>query len=316
MDHLGAGGPIRGAGRARLVVGEFGVDGERARHALLRHEAERAAADHFLHLRVRVGSGKAGGHHGGHVGGVLAQRVRQQRERVLQLEHDDLVALGAQLVGGGEQRLAERVLLAPAIDAGHAVLGQHGLVVVELEAVAQGEPPQLAVLAHHVPGDHLRAGFVLAVGAVERVEHHEAMIAGDVGGGPMRVEHGEVGLRHELQQLQASRACPGRGQWPARRCWRRRRWRRSCGVSWLDDPGFAERSCVYGHSTVAGTVSSGPRALAAPARGRIRLRMLALVDWLVGALPGPARRHISAGHIRLLAQLVQFGTVGVGGFPG
>ncbi len=42
--------------------------------------------------------------------------------------------------------------------------------------------------------------------------------------------------------------------------------------------------------------------------------MLALVDWLVGALPGPVRRHISPGHVRLLAQMVQFGTVGVVGF--
>ena len=42
--------------------------------------------------------------------------------------------------------------------------------------------------------------------------------------------------------------------------------------------------------------------------------MLALVDWLVGALPGPARRRVSAGHVRLLAQMVQFGAVGVAGF--
>ena len=42
--------------------------------------------------------------------------------------------------------------------------------------------------------------------------------------------------------------------------------------------------------------------------------MLALVDWLVGALPGPARRQISAGQMRLLAQMMQFGTVGVAGF--
>ena len=42
--------------------------------------------------------------------------------------------------------------------------------------------------------------------------------------------------------------------------------------------------------------------------------MLALVDWLVGALPGPAQHHISAGHRQLLAQVLQFGTVGVVGF--
>ncbi len=42
--------------------------------------------------------------------------------------------------------------------------------------------------------------------------------------------------------------------------------------------------------------------------------MLALMDWLVGALPGPVRRHVRPVHVQLLAQLAQFGTVGVAGF--
>ena len=42
--------------------------------------------------------------------------------------------------------------------------------------------------------------------------------------------------------------------------------------------------------------------------------MLALVNVVVGALPGPVRRRLAAGHVRLLAQMLQFGVVGVVGF--
>jgi putative flippase GtrA len=42
--------------------------------------------------------------------------------------------------------------------------------------------------------------------------------------------------------------------------------------------------------------------------------MLALLDWLVDALPGPMRRYVVPAHVRLLAQFMQFGVVGVAGF--
>ena len=42
--------------------------------------------------------------------------------------------------------------------------------------------------------------------------------------------------------------------------------------------------------------------------------MLALMDWLVDALPGPVRRHVGPAHVRLLAQFTVFGMVGVVGF--
>lgn len=42
--------------------------------------------------------------------------------------------------------------------------------------------------------------------------------------------------------------------------------------------------------------------------------MLALMDWLVDVLPGPVRRRVKPGHVQLLAQFAQFGTVGVMGF--
>ena len=42
--------------------------------------------------------------------------------------------------------------------------------------------------------------------------------------------------------------------------------------------------------------------------------MLALMDRLVDALPGPVRRHVLPSHVRLLVQFIQFGTVGTIGF--
>ncbi len=42
--------------------------------------------------------------------------------------------------------------------------------------------------------------------------------------------------------------------------------------------------------------------------------MLALVQWFVDALPGPLRRSLRPATIQLLAQFMQFGTVGVAGF--
>ena len=42
--------------------------------------------------------------------------------------------------------------------------------------------------------------------------------------------------------------------------------------------------------------------------------MLALMDWLVDALPGPMRRRLRPAHVQLLVQFMTFGTVGVIGF--
>ncbi len=42
--------------------------------------------------------------------------------------------------------------------------------------------------------------------------------------------------------------------------------------------------------------------------------MVALMNWMLGTLPGPVRRHINPAHVQLLAQMVQFGMVGVAGF--
>ena len=42
--------------------------------------------------------------------------------------------------------------------------------------------------------------------------------------------------------------------------------------------------------------------------------MLRLVETMMGALPGPLRRRVPAAYVRLLAQFMQFGVVGLIGF--
>ena len=42
--------------------------------------------------------------------------------------------------------------------------------------------------------------------------------------------------------------------------------------------------------------------------------MITLIDRCIGMLPGPVRRRVRPGHVALLAQMIQFGTVGVAGF--
>ena len=107
------------------------IDHARAGHAFVGLVAVRAAADHLGDLLVRVGGGEPLRHDRAHAGRRLGQRVGQQRERILQAEHDGPVVGRADLVGGGQQRLAEAVARAPALDRGDAVARQHLGVVVE-----------------------------------------------------------------------------------------------------------------------------------------------------------------------------------------
>ena len=89
----------------------------------------------------------------------MTHRVRQQRERLFQPEHDRLVVGRGEFVGARHQRLAERVARAPALDRGDAVARQHLLAVMEHQPVAQRELPGLAVVFDRVAGDHLRRGL-------------------------------------------------------------------------------------------------------------------------------------------------------------
>ncbi len=162
MRDLGTGGEARRAARVGHVACELLIDDARASHALGGDELEGAGADHLGDLRERVGPRQALGHDRRHVAAGLAERVRQQREGPLEAEDQRLVAVGGKLVGRREERLAEGVALAPAVQGGNAVAGEHGLAVVELEAVAERDAPGLALVRGGGSLRHLRLGLYWA----------------------------------------------------------------------------------------------------------------------------------------------------------
>ena len=101
-----------------------------------------------------------------------------------------LSSSAASLVGRLHQRLRRTASrFAQRLMRGDAVARQHRRAVVEFQPVAQRQVPlALPSLLDDVAGDHLRLRLELRVDAVQRVEHHEPVVAGDVGGGPDRIE--------------------------------------------------------------------------------------------------------------------------------
>ena len=89
----------------------------------------------------------------------MAHRVRQQRERLLQADHNGLVVGRGDLVGARQQRLAERVACTPTLDRSGTVAREHPLAVVEHQTVAQRQLPGLVVVFDRVAGQHLRRGL-------------------------------------------------------------------------------------------------------------------------------------------------------------
>ena len=202
MSDLRSRRPVGRAAIAGHVAVEFLVDGPRAGDALARLEAERTASHHLGHLGVGVRLGQPFRHDRQHVEAGLPEGDRQQREWQLHAEENGLVVRCAELVRIGHDRLAERVALGPALDAGDAVARQHRRVVVEPQTVPQHELP-LAVRLNAVA--HLRLRLELAVDREQRVEDGHAVIARDVGGRPDGIEDGRVRLGNESQRLRVGR---------------------------------------------------------------------------------------------------------------
>ncbi len=162
------------------------------------HEDEGAGTGRVINLLERIGLGNPFGHD--ETGAAdLAQRLEQHRERLLQAQHDAAIIGGRDLVEHRLELEAVGGALHPAADALGDVDGADGGAVVEEQAVAQGDGDSLAIVFHQMPGGHLGAGDEGLVDAVERVVDHVAVVAGDVGRGPDRVDRGEIGLRHRAQ---------------------------------------------------------------------------------------------------------------------
>ena len=202
LDHLAARGPVRRLA-ARNVVGVFHVDDEVAGLVLFLDEFERPRPDHLGDLLVWVGLGQPLRHDERRQARHLGKAVDQQRERLLQIDREILVVAALHVGDCGGERLAECVARHPAFDRGDAVGPAYRLPVMEFEAVAQRETVVELVRRDLELADHLGLRPELGVDREQRVEHHVAVVAGDVGRRPDRIEHLHIGLRDKAQGLRA-----------------------------------------------------------------------------------------------------------------
>ena len=214
LDHLAA-GQARGRFGARLVLRVLDVDVLLARLGLGVDVDERARADLAVDLLEGVGVGDFLGHHEGHLRRRLAERVEHQAVGFFQ---DHLEGLGVdrlEVLHEVHELLSHRIARRPALDRGHAVGSGDRLAVVPFQAVTQREGPQHLVGRDLVLVDHLRLDGVVLVDREQRVVDHVAVVAGDVGRRPDRVEDRQVAVLHELQDLALRRgpdaASPPRG---------------------------------------------------------------------------------------------------------
>ena len=81
---------------------------------------------------------------------------------------------------------------------------------MEFQPVTQSQLPQLAILLRHRAGDHLRLRIAVGIEGVQRVEHHQDVVARDERA-DQRIEQGEVRVRDEFQRARALRPHDGRG---------------------------------------------------------------------------------------------------------
>ena len=115
----------------RHVAVEAFERGERTRGPLVAIEHVGTGADVFVDLLVGVGLRDPLRHDEADIGGGFAEAVREQRERLLQAEHEAAVVDGDEFVQRGLDALREAVALHPALDRCDAVRRAHRRAVVE-----------------------------------------------------------------------------------------------------------------------------------------------------------------------------------------
>ena len=211
LDHLAARRRARGLGAGHVVL-VLDVDDLRSGHPLVLHELEGSGADDLRHLHRRLESGMLLLHHEGRVGADLAERGEHEAVGLVQGEGERLVVDDRELLGELDELLAHSVLRAPALDGSDAVRGGHRVPVVPHETVAQGEGVGEAIVAHRPVTDHLRLDLEVLVRREQGVVHHVPVVAGDVGGGPDRVDVLEVRVRDDPQDLLRKSRPGGEGQ--------------------------------------------------------------------------------------------------------
>jgi hypothetical protein len=113
--------------------------------------------------------------------------------------------------GNGGEGLAVDVALGPAADGGGGVFRQHAFTVVEIQALAEDEAPEQAVVFDSVAFEHLGLGGVVLILAEQGVVDHEAVVSGLVGGDPGWIEDCQIGVGHEAENSRSLGAHHGGG---------------------------------------------------------------------------------------------------------
>ena len=209
LGDLAAGTPGRGF-LTWHVVGVLDIDHLAAGNPLFLDELEGARASGIRDRRECIGLGDALGHDEGHVRRRLGERLQREREGFLELELESLVVDRSPGFGHFAELLAEHVALGPALDRGDAIGWSHRGAVMELQAVAQRERVGELVRAQFPLVDHLRLDLEIRIGREQDVIHHVAVVAGDVGRCPDRIEDPQIRLRDELDGLPLRHGSPAR----------------------------------------------------------------------------------------------------------
>ncbi len=199
MHDFPAGGPTGADLWPGVIAFEPGIDRTRAGEPFIRLEAERPAADHFSHRFERIAFRQPFRHHRAHRRRNLAERVGQHLERLFQPEADCAIIDGGEFVRARHQQSANPVACGPPADRCDAVTGKDLVAVVPQQALTQPQVPDFSVRLDREAFKHLRFDMGLAIHPEQRVEHHEAMVAGGVDRGDDGIQDRKVGLRDEFQ---------------------------------------------------------------------------------------------------------------------
>ena len=186
---------------ARLVPIKFFINHAAAGIIFASNETIGARADHLRDTAIGIGLGQAFGHDERHGGIRLGQRIQQKREGALQADFDGAVIHRAPFIHLAQKQLAEGLTRAPALQACDAIAGAHGLPIMETQTGAQRNAPALAIIQGLSAFGHLRPWLQFRIHAKKRVKNMPAVIGGHGCGGEDRVQHAQIGLRHEAERL-------------------------------------------------------------------------------------------------------------------
>ena len=136
--------------------------------------------------------------------------LQHQAVGFFQFQRDGSGISGFETGGEFHQLLAHGIRLGPALQRRHAIFRGDRRAVMPFQSVAQREGVGELVIAD-LPIGHLRLDLETGIGRQQRVEHHVAMVTGDVGGGETGIDDAQVGM-HDRGDGFARRKRRWRGQ--------------------------------------------------------------------------------------------------------